>query len=309
MMKNIFCFCYLVAVNVTGFGYAYLPFKQISVLKQKANYRHQLYSTVDSRVLLDTKSSDQGLISSTIRGFNDRAAYDSQFKMKLTVEMIIGFITQLIAEISKRGAASLSELDFIIADLIMGLTANFFAVYLSAPSGRSTETKNDQQVGRFASFLSRCPDNAFQKCSPGSRFTMLERIFAIIKACPKLFAIGFVAMAIGSTATSILAGLRTLFDTAEKLSVIISFFSMSTIFGFMEIFKVSTAIGFYLAVSTNLRYQIIAGLLEGRILDPLFLQKYPNKLFHGIGTFVIRTCNTYLGSAMMVDFLRIVAIH
>ena len=85
--------------------------------------------------VVEGKTKKTGFIAGTYNGFMERAAYDPQFATKIVIEMVIGFVTQLFAEIAKRGSRSWLEIDFIVADIVMGLTANFFAVYLSAPTG------------------------------------------------------------------------------------------------------------------------------------------------------------------------------
>ena len=69
------------------------------------------------------------------------------------------------------------------------------------------------------------------------------------------------------------------------------------------------ATGVYVAVSTNLRYQFVAGVMEDRFIDPLFLKIYPSKIGQNLGYFVIRTTNTYVGSSLLVVFLRAVALQ
>ena len=247
-------------------------------------------------------SSGGGLISGTIQGLKDRAAYDSKFTTKLSVELCVGFVTQLIAEYAKRGVKTMAEIDFVIADLVMGLSANFFAVYLSAPVLQTSKAPpSGAKQSAFATFLAGCPDNSFQKTSPGSSYSILQRIFAMIKVAPKLFVIGFIAMALGTGFTTALSLVRTLVQSGGKFTGP-ALLSKATLDGTIDLLKNSVAIGVYLAVSTNLRYQIVAGIFESRIIDPLF-GKFP--FIQGMGSFLIRTANTYVGSAMMVDFLRL----
>ena len=248
-------------------------------------------------------NSKGGLFAETVQGLKDRAAYDSKFTTKLSVELCVGFVTQLIAEYAKRGSKTLLEIDFVIADLVMGLSANFFAVYLSAPVLQTSKSQApDAKLSKFATFISGCPDNSFQKCAPGSSFSALQRIFAMIKVAPKLFVIGFIAMALGTGFTTLLALGRTLLQDGVKSITLESFVSKAVVDGLIDLIKNSLAIGLYLAVSTNLRYQIVAGILESRIIDPLF-SKFP--FIQAMGSFIVRTINTYVGSAMMVDFLRL----
>lgn len=181
----------------------------------------------------------------------------------------------------------------------MGLSANFAAVYLSAPFGGS---KSTEPLSGFNQFLAACPDNAFQTVAPNAaRFTVPQRIFAIIKAAPKLFGIGFGAMAVGTGLTGVLGALRLLVSGATLDTV-----SLDSL---VHLAKISAAIGAYLAVSTNLRYQFVAGILEERLIDPLFKVRYPSTLAQGLCSGLVRTCNTFFGSAMMIDYLKLLGLQ
>ena len=57
----------------------------------------------------------------------------------------------------------------------------------------------------------------------------------------------------------------------------------------------------------SLRYQFVAGVMEDRVIDSLFVDLYPNKIGQNLGYFFIRTTNTYVGSSLLVVFLRTVA--
>lgn len=64
----------------------------------------------------------------------------------------------------------------------------------------------------------------------------------------------------------------------------------------------SAAYGLYMSVSSNLRYQIIAGVVEERGIEVLF--KGRPELCHLL-SFAARTGNTFLGSLLWVDFVRL----
>lgn len=74
----------------------------------------------------------------------------------------------------------------------------------------------------------------------------------------------------------------------------------------VPILSTSVAYGVYMSVSSNLRYQILAGIIEQRILEPLLHQ---HKVVLSAICFVIRTGNTFLGSLMWVDYVRWIGIQ
>ena len=69
-----------------------------------------------------------------------------------------------------------------------------------------------------------------------------------------------------------------------------------------DVLKTSAAYGVYMSVSSNLRYQIVAGIIEERGIEVLF--KGNHQLCH-ILSFIIRTGNTFVGSLLWVDFVRL----
>ena len=59
----------------------------------------------------------------------------------------------------------------------------------------------------------------------------------------------------------------------------------------------SAAYGSYMATSSNLRYQIVAGLIEERGIEAMF---HSNPAACAILSFIVRTGNTFLGSLLWV---------
>ncbi|MCI12041.1 hypothetical protein A2U01_0033144, partial [Trifolium medium] len=74
----------------------------------------------------------------------------------------------------------------------------------------------------------------------------------------------------------------------------------------VPILSTSAAYGVYMAVSSNLRYQVLAGIIEQRLLEPLLHQ---HKLVLGALCFAARTGNTYLGSLLWVDYARWIGVQ
>ncbi|ONK55058.1 uncharacterized protein A4U43_UnF8030 [Asparagus officinalis] len=74
----------------------------------------------------------------------------------------------------------------------------------------------------------------------------------------------------------------------------------------VPILSTSVAYGVYMAVSSNLRYQILAGIIEQRILEPLL---HNHKLMLSALCFAVRTGNTFVGSLLWVDYARLVGIQ
>ena len=64
--------------------------------------------------------------------------------------------------------------------------------------------------------------------------------------------------------------------------------------------------GAYMASSSNLRYQIVAGIIEERGIEVLF---HKQRQMISALSFLIRTGNTFVGSLLWVDFCRLTGLQ
>ncbi|KAK0574184.1 hypothetical protein LWI29_019473 [Acer saccharum] len=222
-------------------------------------------------------------------GFRERLLADDLFLTKVAIECGVGIFTKTAAELERRREKFTKELDFVFADVVMAIIADFMLVWLPAPTV-SLRPPLAVSAGSVAKFFYGCPDNAFQVALTGTSYSFLQRIGAIIRNGAKLFAVGTGASLIGTGITNALIRARKALDKsfageAEDVPII----------------STSVAYGVYMAVSSNLRYQVLAGVIEQRILEPLLHQ---HKLILSAICFVVRTGNTFLGSLMWVDYAR-----
>ena len=98
---------------------------------------------------------------------------DPSFFVKLGIECGIGIGTKCAAEAEKRKGRFSKELDFVTANVIMAIIADFMLVWLPAPTmsfATATACKTPQNA--LARFFSCCPDNAFQKVPKGALWTV-----------------------------------------------------------------------------------------------------------------------------------------
>ncbi|KAK2992966.1 hypothetical protein RJ640_017516, partial [Escallonia rubra] len=198
------------------------------------------------------------------------------------------------AELERRREKFTKELDFVFADVVMAIIADFMLVWLPAPTV-SLRPPLAITAGPVAKFFYSCPDNAFQVALAGASYSFLQRIGAIVRNGAKLFAVGTGASLVGTGVTNALINARKAIDKsfageAEDVPIL----------------STSVAYGVYMAVSSNLRYQVLAGVIEQRILEPLLHQ---HKIILSAICFVVRTGNTFLGSLMWVDYARWVGIQ
>ncbi|KAF9594702.1 hypothetical protein IFM89_034487 [Coptis chinensis] len=230
------------------------------------------------------------------QGFRERLLADPKFLHRLAIEEAISLTTTLVAQYERRKENFFEELDYVITDTLRGAVVDFFTVWLPAPTlsflpyadGIATPDTMDALKG----ILGSIPDNAFQENIAGKDWDLNHRIAAVIIGGLKLAGVGFIS-SIGAVASSnILYGTRRLLNPAlvanqkNKRSPIL---------------KTALVYGSFLGTSANLRYQIIAGLVEHRISDHL-LSSQP--LLVNVLSFAVRTVNSYWGTQQWIDVAR-----
>lgn len=229
-----------------------------------------------------------------LKAFRDRLLADDGFINKVAVELIIGGAAQIVAEKQNRGEAFMKELDFVVAGVATCLLANFAAVYLSAPTLVSGPPA---AASGLAGWLARCPDNAFQRVLGSADYSLAQRCGALLKPVPTLFGVGFFAASGGYLYTAATVWVRKMLNPEAKGGASIPP---------ADIAKISTVVGAYLAVSSNIRYQLVAGVIEQRFLDVVFAQYMPVRT---AASALVRTGNTYVGSYLMVLLLRALGLQ
>ncbi|KAI5603621.1 hypothetical protein BDE02_01G230900 [Populus trichocarpa] len=227
-------------------------------------------------------------------GFRERLLADDLFLAKVGMECGVGMFTKTAAEYERRRENFFNELEVVFADVVMAIIADFMLVFLPAPtvSLRSPLAGN---AGPIAKFFHNCPDNAFQVALAGTSYSLLQRLGAIARNGAKLFVVGTASSLVGTAVTNTLINARKAVDKSSAGEV-----------ENVPILSTSVAYGVYMAVSSNLRYQILAGVVEQRILEPMLHQ---HKLMLGALCFAVRTGNTFLGSLLWVDYARLIGIQ
>ncbi|XP_042473233.1 protein RETICULATA-RELATED 4, chloroplastic-like [Zingiber officinale] len=227
-------------------------------------------------------------------GFKERLLADDLFLAKLAMECGVGIFAKTAAEWERRRENFVKELDFVICDVVMAIVADFMLVWLPAPTV-SIRAPLQLNTGPITKFFYSCPDNAFQIALVGTSYSLLQRVGAIVRNGSKLFVVGTSASLIGTGVTNALIKARQRInkDVAVETEDV-------------PIVSTSVAYGVYMAISSNLRYQLLAGVIEQRILEPFL---HNNKLALSALCFAVRTGNTILGSLLWVDYARWVGVQ
>ncbi|RWR93771.1 protein RETICULATA-RELATED 4, chloroplastic-like protein [Cinnamomum micranthum f. kanehirae] len=131
-------------------------------------------------------------------GFTERLLADDLFLTKVAIECGVGVFTKTAAEWERRRENFFKELDFVFADVVMAIIADFMLVWLPAPTV-SLRPPIAIGAGRISKFFYSCPDNAFQVALSGTSYSFLQRIGAIMRNGAKLFAVGTSASLVPNT--------------------------------------------------------------------------------------------------------------
>ncbi|KAL3160805.1 hypothetical protein ABBQ38_009216 [Trebouxia sp. C0009 RCD-2024] len=229
-------------------------------------------------------------------GMRERLLGDPGFPVKLSIEVGIGITMKLLAEISKRGDSFSSELDLVFANVVMALIADTMLVWLPAPRASLSNQPSRGNQSAIGKWLKSCPDNAFQVVPAGhSGYTIGQRTGAVLRNGGKLLGVGFGSSLFGVGLTNALTGIKQMLDP--------DFQPLNKPQG---VLVTSAAYGSFMGWNSNLRYQLIAGLVEQRGIEKVF---HGNQAVCGLLSLAVRTGNTFLGSSMWIDYLRLIGLQ
>eukprot|EP00559_Dactyliosolen_fragilissimus_P006244 CAMPEP_0184871282 /NCGR_PEP_ID=MMETSP0580-20130426/40603_1 /TAXON_ID=1118495 /ORGANISM="Dactyliosolen fragilissimus" /LENGTH=253 /DNA_ID=CAMNT_0027373915 /DNA_START=269 /DNA_END=1026 /DNA_ORIENTATION=+ len=213
----------------------------------------------ESRVF-EKKSHD--FSSSFVRQYRQRLAADPNFFIKSIIEICVAASTQLAAEVSRRGLAGiLPEIDFVIAGILTAIAGKYYSMWRVAP----TTTENDTVVKKESYWKTNVPTNIFQPTLLDglTKPTLSQRMLALIVPMPSLFQAGIIASAFGYGFSSLLILIRS-FMLPDYVAATVN----------VNIFNVCIYTGLFMAFVSNIRYQLLQGFLEPKVIEPLF-NRYP----------------------------------
>ncbi|GFP86582.1 hypothetical protein PHJA_000802000 [Phtheirospermum japonicum] len=232
------------------------------------------------------------------QGFRERLLADPKFLHRLAIEEAISITTTLIAQYERRKENFFEELDYVATDTLRGIVVDFFTVWLPAPTLSFLPTVNDvnapDSLEAVKGLLGSIPDNAFQKNLVGRDWNLNHRIASVLVGGFKLAGVGFIS-SIGAVASSnVLNAIRKLLNPDLKQLNRRS-----------PILKTALVYSTFLGTSANLRYQVIAGIVEHRISE----QFADQELLVNMISFVARTINSYWGTQQWIDLARFTGLQ
>uniref|UniRef100_A0A0D9V7B7 PX domain-containing protein n=1 Tax=Leersia perrieri TaxID=77586 RepID=A0A0D9V7B7_9ORYZ len=231
------------------------------------------------------------------QGFRERLLADPKFLHRLAIEEGISITTTLIAQYEKRKGRFLEEIDYVLTDTIRGSVVDFFTVWLPAPTISLLSLGDDgsgESLELVKGLLGSLPDNAFQKGIMGQSWNTNQRIASVLMGGIKLAGVGFISSIGAGVASDVLYGARRVLRPSA---------SVETVRKRSPIWKSATVYSCFLGTSANLRYQVIAGLVEHRLGEYLMVY-YNQPLLASLLSFVSRTINSYWGTQQWIDLAR-----
>jgi hypothetical protein len=235
-----------------------------------------------------------------------RVQADPNFAFKSAAEVGLAASTQLAAELAQRGADRLlPEIDFVVGGVLTAVAGKYLAMWKVAPTKRTATTTTTPLIREPRVFNLVVPTNAFQPWMMDgvTRPSMAQRAGSMVAPVVPLFQAGVVASLIGY-------GLASLFTAVRKF-VVPSYVSVTRN---MNLVHASMYTGAFLATVSNLRYQILQGLIEPWIVD--FCRKtsassawrpprhFPEPWTRNSLIFAARVANGILGSYLAISGMK-----
>ncbi|OAY62565.1 Protein RETICULATA-RELATED 5, chloroplastic [Ananas comosus] len=236
------------------------------------------------------------------QGFRERLLADPKFLHRLAIEEAISITTTLLAQYERRKGRFFEEIDYVLTDTIRGSVVDFFTVWLPAPTLSFLSYADDSSLENLElvkGLLGSIPDNAFQKSAVGKDWSLNQRFASVLIGGMKLAGVGFVSSIGAGVASDVLYAIRRALRTS---------FTVNEGRKRSPILKSAVVYGSFLGTSANLRYQIIAGIVEHRLSEHL-LSYYNQPFLANMLSFVVRTINSYWGTQQWVDLARFTGLQ
>jgi len=237
-----------------------------------------------------------GILVSKFPWIRDRMIADPNFLFKVFAEVAIDSGCATVAEVRKRADVFWEEFEFYLSDLVVGCVMDCVLVTLLAPTavlGVSTKAARMASktgvVSKLVGLSSRLPSNVFQASAAGARFTLGQRFLCYIVKGLEYSLAGMVCGFVGqSFANSMMLVKRRMSTSDDHVPI-------------PDAFRTALVWGLFMGVSSNTRYQVVAGLERAMELTPL-AKSLP--LTANAFTVFVRFVNNIYGGEQFVDMAR-----
>jgi len=201
----------------------------------------------------------------------------------------------------------ITEIDFVIAGIFTAIAGKYYSMWKVAPTSTSTSASrssnssasskghcNDHSSSSTvsSSSSSKIPTNAFQTDEP---YSLMQRSMAFILPIPDLFRAGFIASAIGYGLTQILISLRSLLVPSYEAAT-----------ASVNIIHACLYTGGFMAIVSNIRYQLLQGIIEPMVVEKIF-RNFP--FVKAAAIFAVRLANGLLGSSLAIAGMKMFGLQ
>mmetsp|Transcript_23932 Transcript_23932/g.57727 ORF Transcript_23932/g.57727 Transcript_23932/m.57727 type:complete len:408 (+) Transcript_23932:165-1388(+) len=211
-------------------------------------------------------------------GYERRIAADPSFLSKSLLEIVLAASTQYMAEVGRRGKGRiLPEIDFVFAGILTAVCGKYYSMWRvartvdvdatvmsdgGAEGENAVDTKNDDAATTTTNnWRDRIPTNAFQPTLLDGRTapSLSARCLAFVLPMPQLFRAGVVASTIGYGLTWFLIWARTSMVPGYVAATRPVSVPLAAIYT-----------GSFMAIVSNVRYQLLQGVVEPYLIDGFF---------------------------------------
>lgn len=249
---------------------------------------------VNSRSMFNFSLMIKNNLSYFMEEYRLRVAADSNFLSKSITEVFLAAGTQLAAEINRRSLHRIvAEIDFVVAGVLTAIAGKYYSMWRVAPTAKITSEESKQVSDIDCQTLSfwntKVPTNAFQPflLDGVTRPPLLGRLAAFLVPIPSLFQAGMIASALGYGVTTLLIFFRSLLIPSHAAATVQ-----------VNIIHACLYTGSFMAIFSNIRYQVLQGIIEPQLIDRLFARRLP--IIHKLLIFSVRLGNGLLGSTLAI---------
>jgi len=264
-----------------------LPSDLITALKAKIVRPEMM------EIYLKSVNGPLGWFVHNVKSYRDRVLCDKDFLFKLMVQEIVGNGTQLAGEIVMRGKDIWEELEYVASDLIVGTVVEAAFVWILTPCIPFPQLMSPAS-NKFTQMLRDLPANMFESNTALRTYTVPQRIGSFFNVAAQYFAVGVLCGIVGTIIT------YGLIEARKKLDK--NYVQHRPL---PPILQNSFGWGFFMAVSSNTRFQLVEGLERGASM--LLRDKYDALLKAVI--FTLRFGNNYYGGINFVQMFRWMGLH
>lgn len=229
------------------------------------------------------------LLARMLPAFRDRLIADKMFLFKVLAEVAIDSGCATVAEVRKRGKDFWGEFEFYLSDLVVGLVLDVVLVSLMAPVAVLGARPKAATASGLHGWLGRLPAQMFEASSPARKYRGVDRLACWFVKFFEYSLAGIVCGFIGQGAANGMMALKRKHMGPSEHDVPIP-----------PVVETALVWGLFMGVSSNTRYQVVAGL--ERLVDLTIARKIPAAAY--FATLALRFYNNVVGGENFIDMAR-----